>query len=128
MPYTITIPEMNAIIVHAGLVPDKPLEEQSPEDMTLMRNIAMIRADDTGIVSYVTSEHGKGGSPWATAWRGPQHVYFGHDAKRGLQMEEFATGLDTGACYGKLLSVMKYESINKSYLAKYPHDLAICDY
>ena len=98
LPYTISLPEHNAIVVHAGLIPNWPLLMQRPDDMTLMRNIAV--SEDGNRTLYTAYEHGKKGAACAKTWPGPEHIFFGHDAKRGLQMEKFATGLDTGACYG----------------------------
>lgn len=110
LPYTIHLPSHNSVIVHAGLVPHVPLEDQLCEHMTKMRNI-ILPDGATSIESLegLTLDAAEGidrGLPWAEHWPGPQHVYFGHDARRGLQLCKYATGLDTGCCYGRQLSAV----------------------
>ncbi len=107
-------------VICAGLVPGVPLQEQQLLSLVTMRNLvrktdadeqegcseAARRAADnqTKNVEYVAVESDKRGEPWAPLWRGPEHIYFGHDAKRRLQLCKFATGLDTGCLYGGALS------------------------
>ncbi|DAZ98023.1 TPA: hypothetical protein N0F65_004513 [Lagenidium giganteum] len=103
LPFTITLPHQNAIVVHAGLVPDVPLEEQSPFNMYKMRHLLRNSANKWDVFEKKPSPDSPA-QQWATLWPGPIHVYFGHDAKAGLQREEHATGLDTGCCYGRQLT------------------------
>ena len=100
LPYTIHMPSLNALIVHAGVTPGVSVEEMDPRDLVSMRNVVK-RSDGSGFTP--TKSH-KEGSAWATSWLGPQHVYFGHDARRMLQETPHATGLDTGCVYGKELT------------------------
>ncbi|CAH1775296.1 unnamed protein product [Owenia fusiformis] len=102
-PYTISIPHLNSIIVHAGILPSIPLHEQTVVNMTCMRNIVQ---NSAGAMSgYVETDKG---CQWADLWPGPQHVYYGHDARRGkddvgrprVQLHQFATGLDTRCVKG----------------------------
>lgn len=103
LPYTIYIPQLNAIVVHAGLVPLVPLNEQTIINMTKMRNV-IENVDAYGNVTFQGIDKDNVGIAWASTWSGPQHIYFGHDAKRKLQEYKFATGLDTGAVYGDRLT------------------------
>ena len=95
LPLWLELPEHDALVVHAGLVVDLPLEEQDPYDLMNMRSIL---GDGTASRSY------EEGTPWASLWPGPRLVVFGHDAVRGLQNLPHAVGLDTGCVYGGWLT------------------------
>lgn len=99
LPYTISIPSLSVIIVHAGLVPGIPLTEQELTNMIIMRNLVK-SPEGTLSAAELTNE----GEAWASFWPGPDHVYFGHDARRKLQKHAHATGLDTGCVYGNHLT------------------------
>lgn len=96
-PHFVPLDAHQAIVVHAGLVPGVALKDQDPENMITMRSI---RPD--GTPTKVLED----GVPWASLWRGPEHVVFGHDAVRGLQEYTYATGLDTGCVYGGELTAL----------------------
>jgi hypothetical protein len=84
------------LVVHGGLVPDVPLDEQERKHLLNLRSIA-----DDGTPSKKIE-----GTPWGALWKGPPHVVYGHDAVRGLQRHRWATGLDTGCVYGGALTAL----------------------
>jgi hypothetical protein len=134
LPYTIRIPHnrlgmdnnkninnnaVDTIIVHAGFIPGIDLEEQNLDSMITIREVIKNITTPDSIPSYVdyqlntlkyphmvVTKDTPIIIPWANAWDGPYRVIFGHDAKRGLQIQnkEWAIGLDTGCCYGKQLT------------------------
>ena len=114
LPYTITIParyfdgvklaqglEEDVIVVHAGLVPDVQLQLQEIQTMTTIREL---KGEENSQRGRNENSNQVSTEPWGKVWSGPQHVIFGHDAKRRLQIHDHATGLDTGACYGGQLT------------------------
>lgn len=122
LPYTLTFPHYKAIVVHAGMLPDRTLAEQHYNDMTNMRD-AIHATNENGFSSKNSGKDWvglhkprEGSVPCASLWNGPEHMYFGHDAIRKFQEYEFATGLDTGCLYGYDLTAVtlpggKFESV-----------------
>ena len=122
LPYTISIPYLGIIFVHAGIIPGQNIASINPILLSRMRNVVAFEGEKQlenediderasmgennisqiryeGYIKEVPDSY-----PWVSKYKGPSHVYFGHDARRGLQKTEFATGLDTGCCYGKKLT------------------------
>lgn len=106
LPYTLSLPELRVLVVHAGLVPGRELSAQLPHDMFKMRTV-LPASDAPGAPLAACERAAEGSAPWARVYGGELgHVVFGHDAKRGLQREASATGLDTGCCYGGRLTAL----------------------
>jgi Calcineurin-like phosphoesterase len=112
------------VIVHAGLIPGLPIEENDIPTMVVLRDLSVpdeyeYDIDDkenTGTgrnpTTHTNTNHDTTSTPpkmktvpWASVWNGPELILFGHDAKRGLQQQHPKTiGLDTGCVYGKQLT------------------------
>jgi bis(5'-nucleosyl)-tetraphosphatase (symmetrical) len=96
-------------VVHGGFTPARPLAGQRKGEVVRLRLV-----DDRGDMVVATrGAPPEGAAPWATRWRGPESVVYGHqvhdlDAPR---VDEPAAGvrcvgLDTGCCYGGRLSAL----------------------
>ena len=131
LPYTITILSSffsstqqdelrkDTIIVHAGLNPSliDLQQQQNQNQMITMRNVQRKAGPKNYNDEYLVTNAKEDSNtifPWASQWKGPQRVIFGHDAKRGLQIyyhddnkqkkDILVAGLDTGAVYGNKLT------------------------
>jgi hypothetical protein len=96
LPLFLDLPEHGVRIVHAGVIPGIPIEDQPLEALVKMRYVG-----DDG-----TPIEKDGHTRWTARYTGPPHIVFGHDALLALQIHRWATGLDTGAVYGGQLTAM----------------------
>ncbi|CAG8481058.1 16660_t:CDS:2 [Racocetra persica] len=88
-------------VVHAGLLPDVPIDQQNPEDMMNMN----------GRPTKSTNKGHSWSNYWNTAQQSsftPKTVIYGHDASRGLNIKEFTFGLDSRCVYGGELTALKW--------------------
>jgi len=95
LPLYLELAERDVLIVHAGVLPGLPVQQQDPWTLTHIRSLS----------GGLPSAH-PGGESWSTQYAGAPHIVFGHDARRGLQLRTHATGLDTACVYGEALSAL----------------------
>ncbi len=95
LPLFVDVPEHGVVVAHAGIDPSLPRSKQDPWVVTHVRSI-----DADGKPSE------KWGRPWGALYQGPEHIVFGHNARKFPQLHAFATGLDTGCVYGGHLTGM----------------------
>jgi hypothetical protein len=109
-PHNLTSPFGDTlVVVHAGLVPGIPLEEQDPHAVMHMRSLVRETNNENGFTpTEILGEEG-----WAMEWDRWQDslasnttVIFGHDAKRRLQQGRYTIGLDSACLYGNKLSAV----------------------
>lgn len=94
-PITLDFPEHGLRVVHAGMDPALPWEAQQEDVLVTIRHVKG-RAEGESV-------------QWGSLYQGPPHVVFGHDARAGLQLHAWCTGLDTGCVYGGLLTGLLLE-------------------
>jgi hypothetical protein len=99
MPLWLDLPDHGVRVVHAGVIPGLPIEEQPKRAILTMRYLG---PDNEPIE--------KGGTVlWGTRYAGPPHVVFGHNAQPEPQLHPWATGIDTAAVYGERLTALVLE-------------------
>ncbi|CBX97202.1 hypothetical protein IAQ61_007386 [Plenodomus lingam] len=102
-----TVPNLGTLVaVHAGLVPEIPLERQDPFHVMNMRTIDLKPR-------IPSSKHS--GTPWEKLWNHHQKklhkkervsIVYGHNRKKGLNIRKYTYGLDTGCVSGGRLTAL----------------------
>ena len=95
LPYTIDLD--SHLIVHAGVRPGVPIDEQAAADLTEMRTMGANPARRKGVA-------------WYDVYRGEKIVLFGHWPAAEPRRAARAIGLDTGCVYGGRLTGYIIES------------------
>lgn len=100
-PLSLELPRHGVRVVHAGVLPGVPFEEQD------RRTLMHIRTVSRG--GEAREKGGNGDVLWGARYVGPPHVVFGHNAGQGPQLHRWATGLDTACVYGGRLTALVLE-------------------
>lgn len=88
------------VLVHAGVMPGIPLEEQNREYLLRIRYIH----DGKMVKRYIREGKRSVRNPdargWWEFWNGPEHIIYGHAPFfDGPNFLEWSSGVDTGCCY-----------------------------
>jgi len=127
LPLKIALPEHNLVVVHAGLLPWRPLAAQDPYHLL---HAQMVRPyDDEMKPSTKTKWPSKvkdetGWTFWANLWYGPERVVFGHTTLSKPLLTDNLAGVDGGCCHGRELWALDVDAWKiTSVKARKQHDV-----
>jgi len=86
------------LVVHAGLRPDRPLDQQDADDLLELRTLGRKKRTS------------RKGTPWYDVYDGDKVVLFGHWPAPEPRRAPHAIGLDTGCVYGNRLTAYIVET------------------
>ena len=101
LPVYIKLPEYNAVAVHAGVLPNKTMEEQPTSTLLHCQNIS-----PRATKSCWPSKSPAGYKFWTNYWTGPERIIFGHTVLEKPLVSKFAVGVDTGCVFGHSLTAV----------------------
>jgi hypothetical protein len=101
LPLYTRIPEANAVVVHAGVLPGIPVEQQPPSVLLHGQCIHPPAKD-----SKWPSKAPAGWKFWSNYWMGPERVIFGHTVLDRPLVSPWAVGIDTGGVHGGALTAV----------------------
>ena len=101
LPLFIRFPEANAVVVHAGVLPEIEIEKQ---DAYHLLHAQCVRPPEKK--SYWPSKAPTTHTFWTNHWKGPERVIFGHTVTDQPLVTPFAVGIDTGCAFGGALTAV----------------------
>ncbi len=101
LPTFIRLREHGAVVVHAGVMPDVPIEAQDPYHLLHAQCVHPPEKK-----SYWPSKAPETHTFWTNHWRGPERVIFGHTVVDKPLVLPHAVGIDTGCAFGGPLTAL----------------------
>jgi hypothetical protein len=99
MPLFIRLPEHNAVVVHAGVFPGRPIEKQSARHLLHIQSIRPPEEKSMWLSRVPPGE--VGWRFWHHFWDGPERVIFGHSVLNKPLITDRVVGIDGGCCFGR---------------------------
>lgn len=109
LPLFLRVPEHNAVAVHAGCWPGRPIEKQTARHLL---HVQMLNPFDQWLNPRAGKDAEKsvwagrvpegetGWRFWTNFWTGPERVVFGHSVLNKPLVTDQFVGIDGGACFG----------------------------
>ncbi len=121
LPLFIRIPEHNAVALHAGAFPGRPIEAQTSRALLHMQMIRPYKVAEDGTRRELflngqrfdksvwpsrVPDNEDGWAFWTNFWEGPEFVVFGHTVLDRPLLTDKVAGIDGGACFGRQLHAL----------------------